>query len=497
MLTPNPTALKIHFIASEAEPFAKAGGLGDYAGSLPLALRELSANATNQQIDIRLTIPYHSSIEADNFSIKKICDLKIDTQERKSEGEAFLTTINGLPCYLISQNSPPYMNDSVYSTDAIMDGEKYIFFSLASLELLRKIQWKADIVHANDWHTAVAIYYLALTRNKNHLLKNTKTLQTIHNLPFMGEGTQPVLKKYNLPLLEDPDLPLWARQLPFALGLAKADEIVAVSPTYSQEIRTAAFGNGLEKFLEKRKEDISGILNGIDIKKWNPAQDQLIERCYTSENLQARKENKRAILSILSLSIDEDLPLLIMVSRLDRQKGIELILDGLHSLKELAWQAVLLGTGNTNLENACFALENDMPDRVRAVMRFDKKLAHQLFSAGDILMMPSLYEPCGTSQMIAMRYGCIPVATSVGGLKDSITNESDGTRTGFLFEKHTTKAFLNCLRRALGLFNRKKVWQNIQKRAMEEDFSWKRSAERYLKLYLGLHKQLKQPQYKK
>ena len=489
MLNFKGKTLKVHFIASEAEPFVKVGGLGDYAGSLPLALKELSANHIGQQIDIRLTIPFNRNIKFGNFPTKKIGDLKVKTEKGYSQGEAFFTSIDGLPCYFISQNNPSYSEDAVYMVDPIKDGEKFVFFSLASLELMRKIKWKADILHANDWHTSVAVYSLALKRKNDLILKHTKSLQIIHNLPFMGKGTQPILKKYNLPSLENHDLPTWARQIPLPLGLAKADEIVAVSPTYSREICTPAFGNGLENFLDKRKEKITGILNGIDINKWNPAEDPFIENCYTSEKTQARKKNKQAIQSILSLDKDSDIPLLIMISRLEKQKGIDLIINGLRSIRELPWQAVLLGTGNVNLQNACLTLQGDFPERVRAVTKFDEKLAHQLFSAGDILMMPSLYEPCGTSQMIAMRYGCITVATAVGGLKDSIKNENDETRTGFLFEKPTVDSFTNCLRRALMLFNKKSLWQNIQKRAMREDFSWKKSAKKYLNIYVNLLKE--------
>jgi starch synthase len=245
---------------------------------------------------------------------------------------------------------------------------------------------------------------------------------------------------------------------------------------------TPEYGCGLESFLKARKKSISGIVNGLDLESWNPSADKSIYKNFSLNTLQDRAENKKALVDEFSLNPDPSIPLLILISRMDLQKGIDLAVDTLRQMVDHQWQAILLGTGDLKLENACLSLEKDFPNRIRAAIRFDASLSRRMYAGADILLMPSRYEPCGLAQMIAMRYGCVPLAHSTGGLQDTITNEV----TGFLFKSASTAAFVETLNRALIQFTNQPGWQMIQKRGMAQDFSWRRSAIDYAKIYQNL-----------
>ena len=309
---------------------------------------------------------------------------------------------------------------------------------------------------------------------------------TVHNLPFMGEGSQSVLKEFQLDPLKSAVLPNWAKFLPLPMGLEKADEIVAVSPSYAEELKQVEFGDGLANFFIQNTKKTTGILNGIDTEIWNPETDNCITQNFSIDHLNLRKINKEKILQDFDLEKNARKPLLVLISRLSHQKGINLILQGLPLLLNEGWVAIFLGSGQVELENGLKDLESQAPNRIRTVFEFNNDLAHRLYASGDMLLMPSLYEPCGLSQMIAMRYGCIPVARAVGGLKDSICNSPARLKTGYLFEKANGLAFANCLRQAFNDFDDLRKWEAIQTRAMKADFSWKKSAMQYRGLYQAM-----------
>jgi starch synthase len=476
--------IRVLFVASEAEPFIKVGGLGDVAGSLPKAIKNLSeGNLLETQVDIRLCIPYYQKISRQPINIEQIGKFKIISRHGKIHGEILTTNTNGIPVYLI--RSPIISKDPhIYNPDIRKDGQKFTFFSLACLELAKVLGWKFDILHANDWHTALAVYMLALKRSQEENYKNTHSLITLHNLPFMGGGTENALRKFKIPSVKTKDLPSWACYQPLPMGLHAADTIVPVSPHYSHELLTPEYGYELSRYFRKIKHKMKGILNGLDYSIWDPVKDPCIPSKFNSLDLEKRERNKRALLKEFSFLEDVDAPLLIMVSRMDPQKGIDLALDGLRSLSNLRWNAIFLGSGNPLLEERSLLLQRDFPDKVRIILRFDGNLAHRLYAGGDILLMPSLYEPCGLSQMIAMRYGCVPVARATGGLVDSIiktTHKNLGT--GFLFSEKTSQAFANELRYAFSIFRNQKRWRQIQLQAMQCDFSWQKSASEYFVLY--------------
>lgn len=467
--------INILYLAAEAEPYVKVGGLGDVAGTLPRALRALSNDEV--KIDVRLVLPMHSVIRDE--SLKPVGIYSIPRGESEVQAEAFEGVLDGMPVYFIS-GDPIRASGSVYSSNNKLDAEKYVFFSLAALELPRQIDWMPNIIHANDWHTATATYGNLVKRwedKKNRVA----SMITIHNLPFLGPDIKDILESYGLPLANT-DLPDWARVLPMPLGLWASDMIVAVSPTYADEILHDEFGSGLQEFFRNRTDTLHGILNGLDTASFDPRTDPVIEKNFSADDLIARKQNKSALQQKLGLPVLPDMPLLGMVSRMDQAKGIDIALSGLRMLGKKDWQLVLLGAGDPKIEAAAKSLQEKLPDRVRVETRYDAKLARQIYAGADIFLMPSRYEPCGISQMIAMRYGCVPLVRAVGGLHDTVTD----SETGFVFVDKKVKAFNDTLRRALQLYPYHSRWANLQKAGMAQDFSWSKSAGKYLDLYKKL-----------
>ena len=470
--------INILFVAAEAEPFVKVGGLGDVAGTLPRALRSLSAEATGEfKLDVRLVLPMHSVIRTD--SIRPVGIYSIPRGESEVQVEAFEGVLDGMPVYFIN-GEPVRASGSVYSSNNKMDAEKYAFFSLAALELPRQINWTPNILHVNDWHTALASYGNLVKRweDKKH---HTASIVTIHNLPFMGPDVKETLESYGLPLAHT-DLPDWARVMPMPLGLWASDAIVAVSPTYAEEILHPEFGCGLQDFLKNRTETLYGILNGLDTTSFDPQTDTTLAANFNAETLSVRPRNKTALQERVGLPVTSDVPLLGMVSRMDQAKGIDIALKGLSMLSKKNWQFIVLGAGDATLETTAKKLREEMPDRVRVETRYDAKLARQIYGGADVLLMPSRYEPCGISQMIAMRYGCVPLVRAVGGLHDTVTD----SETGFVFVDAKVKSFNDAVRRALNLYPDHSRWSNLQKAGMVLDFSWHNSAKKYFELYKKL-----------
>lgn len=483
--------LRVLFLAAEAEPFIKVGGLGDVAGSLPVALRSLTPGKGGDsdpaiEMDVRLAIPLHAGIHRQGYDLHDPIVFDVPYPGKVIRAEAFTVEVNGLPVYLVS-GAPIPLDAPVYSADARVDGPKFAFFSLAALELARNLGWSPHVVHANDWHTASAAYALSLKRKPGSFFFDSATLLGVHNLPYLGIGAGAALVEAGLPPAVDSALPVWAQDLPLPLGLLGADHIVTVSPGYAQEILTPEFGAGLHKFLRTRAQSITGILNGLDTWTWDPTTDSALAANYHPNKLFKRSANKIALQSKVGLPPNPNLPLIGMVSRLDSQKGIDLLPDALSSLVDQPWQVVLLGSGDPALQDALRRLEAELPDRVRAIIRYDNDLSHCIYAGTDLLLIPSRYEPCGLTQMIAMHYGCVPVGRAVGGLKDTILDYDGSTKsTGFLFDKPSGAALAAALRRAFQVYSNKAAWQDMQRRDMSQDFSWSRSARHYLDLYRDL-----------
>ena len=472
--------LKVLFLAAEAAPYVKIGGLGDVAGALPSALRALSEPDTGGvKLDVRLALPLHMVIRTDAATLRPVASFNIRRSNKDFNAQVFETRSGDLPVYFVA-GEPITTSGSVYSANVALDGEKYTFFSLASLEMVRHLDWQPDIIHANDWHTALAAYVLQL-KHWDGEMRGTKSLLTIHNLPFLGPDLTGHLAAYGLALAPT-DLPVWARAMPLPLGLWSAGKNVAVSPAYAEEMLTKEFGAGLESYLAEHKDSLTGIINGIDTGSFDPTTDQDISTNFTAETLKDRVWNKTDLQHVMGLEVDSSIPLFGLVSRLEVQKGIDLAMDTIRKLKGDKWQAVILGTGDPSLEKRAKQLEEKFPARVKVATRYDGKLARKIYAGSDIFLMPSRYEPCGLSQMIAMRYGCLPIVRATGGLKDTVKHGE----TGFVFDGDSTKDFLKAIKEALEIYENTPYWHSLQRNAMAQDFSWKNSAKQYVSLYRSL-----------
>lgn len=467
--------MKVLFLASEATPFIKVGGLGDVAGELPPALAGLG-------VDVRLALPLHPQIDRSPLGLEPVVRIDVPRVDQTQQAQVFLSRKHSVPVYFVE--AEPIRRAAKVYEDPSADAEKFTLYSLATLAAFRSLGWRPDVVHANDWHTAPAVQWLGLNRPTDDFWRKTATLLVVHNLPYMGAGAGPTLEAYGLPPANDERLPEWARRLPLPGGLAAADWLGSVSPTYAAEIQTAAFGCGLETLLHARSDHIVGILNGLDIHTWDPASDRALAAPFTPATLHDRRQGKAALATELGLQLDRRIPLLAMITRLDSQKGVDLAIEALSAVLDRAWQFVLLGTGDPDLETQARDFAQAHRHRVAFINRFDPVLARRVYGGADMILLPSRYEPCGLAQMIGMRYGCIPIVRATGGLKDTVrdyTVEPDGE--GFVFEAATPDALAESILRALEAFKDRRRWAGLQRRGMKRDFSWARSAGRYLELY--------------
>jgi starch synthase len=478
-----PRTLNILFVSAEADPFVKVGGLGDYAGSLPPAIKKVGSQTNDRNIDIRIAVPYHRSIDLSQYTHKKVRRVKVNQLDGTATAFVYEIEKNGIPFYFIRRAGNPRGYDHIYNPSPENDAKKYIFFSLACIELTREINWQPDILHANDWHTAVSLQYLEKLREKDPFFKKTKSLLVIHNMPFMGQGSQETIRRFNIKPAYNPDFPSWAHDLPLPIGMDSADRIITVSHSYAEELKTEEFGDGLAKFFQKNSSRFGGIVNGIDTEKWDPRNDVYIFKRYSASNIRLKTENKIDLLTSMGMEERKNIPLFVMITRLTHQKGIDIILQSLPKLQNEAWTGIILGSGDQMYENGLEQLQAQMPEKLRVILEYNAPFSHALYAGGDFFLMPSLYEPCGISQMIAMRYGCIPLANSVGGLKDTITPQNSEDHTGYLIPEATDMEFIKTFKCALHDFQDQNFWKRLQERAMLVDFSWEKSARKYVDLY--------------
>lgn len=475
--------IKVLFASAEVAPFAKVGGLGDVSGALPPALMDLSGGS----LDLRLIMPFHAAVKKVNPPHRLIGNFSFEANGRPIDCDLYVSEISGVPVYLLDNEFINH-DSPVYHGDWTLDGLKYVTFSLAILEAARYLDWKIDILHANDWHTALAVYALRSIYADDPFFAQVKTILSVHNLPFNGWGSQEAMTSLGFEAGTDPDLPDWAKFTPLPLGLSAADKVIAVSPNYAREILTPEFGCGMDSYLQKHADKVMGILNGIDETKWDPSTDTAISSNFSLENIEGKFKNKLDLQKALGFEVNPDIPLLTTVSRLDRQKGIHSIFQTLPKLLDLPWQFALLGTGDPELERRANELSAKYPNRIACILKYDDIIARMLYASGDLFLMPSLYEPCGLSQMFAMRYGNLPVATSTGGLADSITDYSKdpAAATGFLYAEKNEAGLEKALGLALSTFEDKTAWAIMRRNAMSVHFSWKLSAGKYLDVYQSL-----------
>jgi starch synthase len=464
--------MRVLFLAAEAAPLVKVGGLGDVTGELPRALRGLG-------VDVRLAVPRYPQVadQVRGHPPRLVVDVPRPSGQLKAEVHE--TTVQGTPTWLVG-GDPIDRVLSVYG-DGAADTFKFTFFALGALQACRATGWLPDVVHAHDWHTAPA---LAWMRTVGDGWESTGALITIHNLPYMGVGGGAAISEFGIPPAEHSLLPEWARLLPLPLGLVHADAIAAVSPGYAAEIQTPAFGCGLESFLASRSEVLRGILNGIDPEVWDPARDPSLASPYDRRSIAARTPNKADLQRAIGLPVEPRTPLLAMVTRLEIQKGVDLAIKAMVQLADLPWQLVLLGTGDPALEDSAMIFATKDPERVRFLPTFDAELARRVYAGTDMILVPSRYEPCGLVQMIGMRYGAVPIVRETGGLKDTVDAFREGDQgTGFLFGPDDPRALAEAIKEALDVYQDPRAWLGLQRRGMMQDFSWGRSAREYVRLY--------------
>lgn len=492
MADPNSKPLKVLFLAAEAAPLVKVGGLADVAGTLPAELRRKGH-------DVRVVLPLHPALRSRVADAKPAARPAVSARGSVMQAEAYAFDLDGVPAYLI--DGPPLRaSDSIYHADSGRDAPKYVFFSLAALELARALGWKPDLVHTNDWHTAAANLWLAGRGRQDRFFKDARSILSIHNLPYFGHNAGWALAQFGLGVPDkiangprseaDPAegdrfgaLPYWAFSMLLPLGIAAADMNVAVSPSYAEEILTPEFGAGLEDYLRTQSDRITGILNGLDQEAWDPAADPRLAQPFRLSSIAQRAANKAALQERLNLDPDPAVPLIGMVSRLNEQKGIDLALPALECWCARGHQAAILGAGDPWLEQQCQAFAARHRHRAAVQTGYDDELARLIYGGSDYFLIPSRYEPCGTSQMIAMRYGSIPIVRAVGGLKDTVQDLTRAEGTGLVFAEASAPAAALALGRAEELFRQKERMGAVQARCMEKDFGWARSVEAYLAVY--------------
>jgi len=470
-----PNSIKILFLSAEVAPFAKTGGLGDIGGSLPKALADMGH-------EVRVVMPAYKNIEEGYPGVELVPgQLDVPTGDGVIPCGAYEGKLPGseVPITFIAEWQL-FKRDTIYGYWD--DAYRFAFFSRAALQLTIAWDWKPDIVHAHDWHTAPALTWLATAGQTDERFRGIASVFTIHNLAHQGKTNWHIfdylgIQTFSLAEEAYEEVNFMAR------GIYHATLVNTVSPTYAREIMTPEGGAGLDTLLRHREYDLHGILNGLDYDSWNPAVDSRLPYRFSEDRLGERLKNRRALQRHAGLPVKDDIPLVAIISRLDWQKGMDIMGHTLHQLMNgYAGDAqfIVLGTGEQRYEDMFANIASYHSDKMAAILSYNAGLAPLIYAGSDMFVMPSLFEPCGLGQLIAMRYGSVPVVRATGGLADTVQDSI----TGFMFYDYSWESFWQALARAIYIYNVDKVsWQQIQRNGMMADFSWKRSALGYQQLY--------------
>ncbi len=465
--------MKVLFAAAEAAPLVKVGGLADVIGSLPAALNKLGH-------DVRVMVPRYGEIDVSKFPVTTVLDsLSVPVMGTvKPASIEIIELANGVKVYLVNQD------DFSNTTDIYDQGEleRFFLFCRAVLEALPKLDWQPEIVHCHDWHTALIPMWLR--RNNHHYA----SVFTIHNLAYQGAFSSEFLINFGLEQdwrsirVGDQEPPLNF----MSQGILCADKVTTVSETYAREILTPEYGERLDYLLRYRRDDLLGIVNGLDYKEFNPATDNLIPARYTVSKIDRKLTNKMALQARTGLVESVDIPIIGMVSRLDEQKGFDILVSSLDTLFErIEAQMVILGSGTEMYHDPLRQAAMRHPQKLAVFGDFDDRMAHLIYSGCDMFLMPSRFEPCGLGQLIAMRYGSVPIVRRTGGLAETVQNLSPDISegTGFVFENFDSGDMLAAIQLAVDAYRNRRAWLALLQRIMALDFSWKKSAKKYLSLY--------------
>lgn len=475
--------MKILIASSEAVPFAKTGGLADVAGSLADEYKKMGLAPA-------VILPLYREIKkaSADFNIKPL-NKEIAVQVGNDIEKGILwkgRTPQGADAYFI-ENEKYFGRDELYGTpegDYLDNASRFIFYSRGTLEALKTLGLKPDIIHCNDWQTSLIPVYLKKTYRSD--FPDTATLLTIHNLGYQGifpESDMPLTclgwEMFNMDGLE-----FYGKINLLKAGIIFSDIITTVSKTYAQEILTTEHGFGLEGVLKKRENDLYGIINGIDLNYWGPLKDNFIPAKYSSKDLSGKAICKKSLKAELGLSVN-DSPLIGLVTRLSSQKGLDLVIESMGEIIKAGAQIAVLGKGDDSFQSALLKCHEKYPGRISVTIGFEEALGHKIYAGADIFLMPSMYEPCGLGQLIALRYGTIPVVKNTGGLADTVSEytASEGKGTGFFLKNHSSAELLKALQKAIELYYDKKEWGRIINNAMSQNFSWRGSTKKYMTLY--------------
>ncbi len=473
--------MKLAVISFEVYPLAKVGGLADVAGALPKALRK-------KGVDVAVFMPFHK-VAKDNVKklglpLEKVLDgfeLGLDTNEKATLYKTHLPS-SDVTVFLID-NAHYFSSNDVYGSP---DGaEQAIFFTKAVLEAMKKMGTRYDVIHANDWQTGLLPVYLKSVYASDEFFKSTATLYTIHNLGYQGIFDRSYMGFARLPdYLFNADAIEFYGSLNFMKGGIVFSEIVnTVSPTYAEEIKTAEYGEKLEGVLQSRAEVLYGVLNGIDYKENDPLTDKRIPYHYSVNDLDGKRKNKEELQREVGLEVDENVPLIGLISRLVDQKGLDLVDATMRYIMSCGVQFVLLGTGDPKYEESFKKLAEEFPHKVAVKIGFDVNLAQRIYAASDFFLMPSRYEPCGLGQMYSLRYGTIPIVRYTGGLADTVDEFNGEKGNGFGFKPYDSAYLARAILKALYYYHKKNDMKILIRNAMTTDLSWDRSAGEYVKLY--------------
>lgn len=473
--------MKVLYVASEANPWIASGGLGDVAGSLPIALRK-------RLIGCRVVLPLYDSIKQEyKDKMTFITSISVPVSWRRQYCGIFEAKLNGVVFYFLD-NQYYFKRDGIYGH--YDDAERFAFFARAAIEIIPAIEWKPDIIHCNDWQSALTPLYYSCYYANMPGFENIKTVFTIHNIQYQG--------KYGNELLEDvlgispdcSDLIEYDGLVNFLkAGIECSNKVTTVSPTYAKEILDPWYSHGLDRILNERSWKLCGILNGIDTVSYDPATDENIWANYSADDPANKAVNKKELQQMMGLDVRDDVPLVGIVTRLVGHKGVDLMKEVLEkSLWEKDIQYVVLGSGEWQYESYFRYLNDKYPNKVALRLGFVPDLARKIYAGADLFLMPSKSEPCGLSQMVALRYGTVPIVRETGGLKDSITDSGDGEGNGFTFKNYDAYDMLGAIYRAVDAYNDKENWPTLVDRALNCDMSWGKSANEYIKMYKSLLK---------
>lgn len=472
-------------VSAEIVPFAKTGGLADVVGALPGALEKVGAK-------VNVVMPLYKTIDQEKHEIKEVGEkfsipiagenVEVTIKQGKlpgTKGKAFF-----IECNKYFDREGMYQENG---EDYIDNDERFALFSRAVVEMMKMLDYKPDVVHCNDWQTGLIPTYMNVIYGKDEFYRDISTVMTVHNIAYQGIFPEQTMEKIGLPweIFTPEGVEFWGHLSYLKAGLVYADVISTVSETYAREIQSSEeFGKGLEGLLNFRSKDLYGIINGIDYNLWDPAKDDYISSNYDESDLRGKGRSKRSLKKNQKLKKGK-VPLIGIVSRLADQKGFDIIAGALDKIMEMDVQFVILGTGDPKYHEMLEEMAEKYGDKMGVNLRFDDPLAHMIYAGSDIFLMPSRFEPCGLGQMIALKYGTLPLVHKTGGLADTVTDytENPNQGNGFVFDEYSSEALLSAIERAVEVYSNKRKWNTIVKKCMKIDHSWKNAVKKYMELY--------------